>query len=304
MSNLLNADLLTIFENSPIQEDQIYNIYALADAAQDKWFLKKNWQLNYKNLLTEAAGDKAEEISPHLIRLSNTWSSDTWNYISKKIVGTPKLTLIITKLNFEDLFSHLRQFLNVQFEGGLEMYLAFWDPAILGTLVGQDTDETLYVKQQVLSDQQKKLLLEPIHSWWYWDRKESLHKIIGKNTEELARIFDWQNPFKFSVIQEEMMVEATFPDHLIYYLNLNNPFLVEDFDKWSLYQYVVEKISSAREYNLEGTRDILNFICLTLIYKNSFDDELLQNLLLKVKAKKITMDQAMEDLESLVDGND
>lgn len=101
------------------------------------------------------------------------------------------------------------------------------------------------------------------------------------------------------------MVEASFPDHLIYYLNLNNPFLVEDFKEWELYPYVVKKIALAREYGLEGTRDILNFICLTLIYKNTFEqDELLQSVLLKVQNKMITIDQAMEDLERLVEENE
>jgi hypothetical protein len=34
------------------------------------------------------------------------------------------------------------------------------------------------------------------------------------------------NPLTFTVEQEEMMVEATFPDNLIYYLKLNNEFLI------------------------------------------------------------------------------
>ena len=304
MISLLHPDLHYFFEEYPSGEHKTYFIYALADAAQDSWFLKKNSHLHYRNLLTEAAGDKAAEISPHLVQLGHNHNIE-WQYISKRMVGTPRLTLIISPLDFDSLYSHLRQFLNVQFESGLEMYLAFWDPAILGTLVGQISDQTLYVKQQVLSDQQKKVLLEPIHSWWYWDRKDKLHKIIGGNGHESLKFYDWQNPFTFTPVQEDMMVEASFPDHLIYYLNLNNPFLVEDFKEWELYPYVVKKIALAREYGLEGTRDILNFICLTLIYKNTFEqDELLQSVLLKVQNKMITIDQAMEDLERLVEENE
>jgi hypothetical protein len=247
MISLLHPDLHYFFEEYPSGEHKTYFIYALADAAQDSWFLKKNSHLHYRNLLTEAAGDKAAEISPHLVQLGHNHNIE-WQYISKRVVGTPRLTLIISPLDFDSLYSHLRQFLNVQFEGGLEMYLAFWDPAILGTLVGQISDQTLYVKQQVLSDQQKKVLLEPIHSWWYWDRKDKLHKIIGSNGHESLKFYDWQNPFTFTPVQEDMMVEATFPDHLIYYLNLNNPFLVEEFKEWELYPYVVKKIALAREY--------------------------------------------------------
>lgn len=142
------------------------------------------------------------------------------------------------------------------------------------------------------------MLLRPIYSWWYWDRLSQLHKIDGKGESELRRFYDWRKPFEFSAQQEDLMVEATFPDHLIYFLKLNNPFLVEVFKDWDLYQYVIEKISKARKYTLNGTRDILNFVCLTLIYNDDFEKNmLLQSILLKVKAKDITMDQAMEEIE-------
>ena len=79
------------------------------------------------------------------------------------------MTLIVTILNFDDWYAPLRQFLNVKFDGGLEMYLAFWDPALLGTLVVYEKDKPSYLKQQVLSTKKKKILLEPIYSGWYWD---------------------------------------------------------------------------------------------------------------------------------------
>lgn len=300
MSNLLHSDIHHVLEQLPREQTQTYFIYALADAAQDSLFLKKFSHLSSRNLLTEAAGDKAAEISPHLIQLSSCENNAEWNYIEKRVVGTPRMTLIVSALSFDELYAHLRQFLNVKFDGGLEMYLAFWDPAILGTLIGQETDETLYVKKQVLSAEQKKILLEPIYSWWYWDRLGQLQRVDGRNQNEFTRFYDWHNPFQFTSEQEALMVEATFPDHLIYFLKLNNPFLVEGFKDWDLYQYVIEQISKAREYALEGTRDILNLICLTLIYQELFEqDTVLQNVLKKVKDKRITMDQAMEEIEDL-----
>lgn len=298
MDSLLHSDLQLFFEYFQSKEINEFSIYALIDAAQDRFFLKKNYHLQARNLLTEAAGVKAAEISPHLVKLSHISNNIEWQYINRKVVGTPRMTIIISALSFDDLYTHLRQFTNVKFEGGLEMFLAFWDPTILGTLLGQKTDLTLYIKQQVLSPEQKKVLLEPIHCWWYWDRLKHLQKIEGKGQNDLLRFYDWRNPLEFTVEQEEQMIEATFPDLLIYYLKLNNPFLVENFNSWDLYQYVIEKISQAREYTLNGTRDILNFICLNLIYKDNFENnKQLQSSLLNVKANKITMDQAMEEIE-------
>ena len=41
---------------------------------------------------------------------------------------------------------------------------------------------------------------------------------------------DLLTAIKISAEQEEMMVEATFPDNLMYYLKLNNSFLVDKID--------------------------------------------------------------------------
>ena len=65
----------------------------------------------------------------------------------------------------------------------------------------------------------------------------------------------------------------------------------------TLYQLVVKSIPEARTYNLSGTRDILNFICLKLIYKDQFEsDDNLQYQLIHLKDKKFTMDQVMNNV--------
>jgi hypothetical protein len=255
--------LFKTFERYPL--DQIgLNIYAIADAAQDKKFLKVLEHLRQKCLLKEASGEKAKEISPHLIQLPKNFTSLEWEWIESNIAGTPKMTIIITPLTFDYLYKHLRNFLDVEFDGGLEMMLAFWDPAILATLVGHKADKTLYVQGPVFNPQQIEALLKPVQSWWYWDRLSNLQSIFGLN-ERVEVLPSIEKPLHFTVEQEEMMVEATFPDNLIYYLKLNNSFLVDKIDDESLYEFVIESIPEARDHYLSGTRDILNFICIKLI---------------------------------------
>lgn len=298
MSYYIHDDIKRIFSTQSDHVAEGLSIYALADAAQDKFFLSKWMHLPQRNLLTEAAGEKAAQISPHLIQLNSEMTSLEWIHIQKRVISTPKMTLIVSPLNFEEMYAHLRQFTNVRFDGGLEMFLAFWDPIILATLLGHQADETLYIQEQVLDKEQKQILLGPIHTWWYWDRLGQLQQITGLNLQSFQQSYDSQNPLCFSVDQEEKMVEATFPDHLIYYLKLNNYFLVENFTAWDLYQYVISALKQARRFHLQGTRDILNFICLKLGYQEHFEMDLqLQTVLLRVKEKQITMDQAMEMLE-------
>ena len=284
--------LFKTFEKYSLAEIGL-NVFAIADAAQDKRFLSTLEHLRQKCLLKEASGEKAKEISPHLLLLPRDFISVEWDWIRKNIAGTAKMTIVISPLSFDYLYKHLRQFLDVEFEGGLEMMLAFWDPVILAPLLGHKQDTTLYVSGPILQSDQIKSLLQPIQSWWYWDRLGKIHGVFGLNERvEILPIIE--SPLKFTVEQEEMMVEATFPDNLIYYLKLNNSFLVDKIDDYELYQFVINTIPEARNYHLSGTRDILNFICLKLIYKENFSSDMKIKIQLdNLKDKKVSMDEVM-----------
>ncbi|WP_151723662.1 DUF4123 domain-containing protein [Acinetobacter ursingii] len=287
--------LFKTFQRYPLDEIGL-NVYAIADAAQDKSFLKVLEHLRQKCLLIEASGEKAKAVSPHLLQLPKDFSSVEWDWIQQKIAGTPKMTILISPLSFDYLFEHLRHFLEVQFEGGLEMILAFWDPIILAPLVGRKEDQTLYISGPILTKHQVETLLEPIQSWWYWDRLGFLQTIFGLN-ERVDVLPQIEVPIKLNVEQEEMLVEASFPDNLIYYLKLNNSFLIEKMDDYALYQFVIKTIPEAREFQLSGTRDILNFICLKLIDQDNFYTDLkLKEKLEKMRNKQITIDGLMSQV--------
>lgn len=50
---------------------------------------------------------------------------------------------------------------------------------------------------------------------------------------------------------------------------------------------------------LSGTRDLVNFICLKLVYKDKFDtDPQLKSILKDVESSKISIDDAMKNLTS------
>ena len=56
--------LFKTFEKYSLAEIGL-NVFAIADAAQDKRFLSPLEHLRQKCLLKEASGEKAKEISPH-----------------------------------------------------------------------------------------------------------------------------------------------------------------------------------------------------------------------------------------------
>jgi hypothetical protein len=280
-------------------EDPNLNFYIIADAAQDSKFLKSFEHLRQKCLITEAAGEKARAVSPHLLQMPKDFTAKEWQWIQNNIVGTSVMTIIVSGLSFKLLFDHLRNFLEVRLEGGLDLFLAFWDPNILATLVGNKEDSSLYVQGPVFNKQQIQDLLIPIHSWWYWNKAQQLQKIVGFNqyTEMLPTI---QTPILFTVEQEEQMIEATLPDNLTYYLKLNNGFLVDHFNDQTLYKMIVDSLPEAKKIGLSGTRDLVNFMCLKLAYKDKFDtDTQLQSILNDVEKTKISMDDAMQKIMNM-----
>ncbi|WP_323807460.1 DUF4123 domain-containing protein [Acinetobacter larvae] len=245
--------LFKTYEHYPL-EDLGLNIFALADAAQDATFLKAKAlsKLPSQCLLLEAVGDKAREVSPHLLQLPVDFEKKEWQWVAKHVAGTSHMTLIVTSLSFKQLFNHLRQFLDVKLEGGLELFLAFWDPVVLASLLGHEEDHSLYVKGPIFSEQQKYDLLAPIQSWWYWNRIGEIQAIFGLD-EKRELIEEVTQPLIFTVEQELNMVEATLPDHLIYYLKLNNAYLIDNLSDLQRYDLVVENIIEARQLGLNGT---------------------------------------------------
>ncbi|OTG82512.1 hypothetical protein B9T31_14545 [Acinetobacter sp. ANC 4558] len=292
------VELLDIF-TTKVLEDPNLNIYVLADAAQESKFLKAFTHLRQKCLIIEAAGEKARAVSPHLLQMPIDFFANEWQWIQKNAAGTSIITIIVSGLSFKSLFDHLRCFLEIQLEGGLDLFLAFWDPAILATLVGNKEDTSLYVQGSLFNEKQIQDLLTPIHSWWYWNRVAQLQKIIGFN-QYLEKRPIIKTPIQFTVEQEEQMIEATLPDNLIYYLKLNNGFLVDHLDTQALYKMIIDNLPKARKIGLSGTRDLVNFMCLKLVYKDQFDtDTQLQSILNDVEKAKISMDDAMQKIMNM-----
>jgi len=172
------------------------------------------------------------------------------------------------------------------------MVLAFWDPAILGTLVGQADDGTLHVPGPVLDPAQLSALLGPVVAWWYCDRASQWHRI---DTPAVRNDSAEPKAFALTQAQEDMLVEASVPDQVLYQLELNQPALW-DADKTHAmrYGFVKSVLGSARQLGLVGVRDLVNFTALCLIYRRRMQtDPAILQLLDQVQRKALTLDEAL-----------
>ena len=271
-------------------------LYALVEAGQDRDTWQRLQQLctGSRALLTSEASTIAD-FSPHLLQLGAAIQ------LAPKLTETlarnhpsATFTLLCSSYTLAELHTHLVRFTEVRLPGNVEMLLAFWDPAILGTLVGQADDDSLHVPGPVLTPNQLHALLKPLTAWWYCDRESRWHRV--STPQESYAIDTPAQPYVLTQMQEDALVEASVPDQALYHIELNRPTLFdEQLPHPKRYRFVRVVISAARKLGLEGMRDLANFVALCLVYRQRIEtDPVILQLLNQVEQKTMSFDDALK----------
>lgn len=275
------------------------HLYAIIDSAQDASLLaalhKATADTQSQCLLPDADGPELSKAAPHLVALPPFFQElDAWQLIVSRAEANPaSVTVIASLLPFSRLHAQLTAFTEVVLPDGEEMHFAFWDPAILGTLVGNRNDSTLHVPGPVLTARQVSKLLMGIQAWWYWGRDGRQHQIEDSAPQRDAN--QVMLPLKLAPVQLEMLIEASVPDHLLGYLKQNQPMLLHTVPELEQYLNVKRHLLSARQVNLRGMQDLINYICAEFIYGDQMrNDSIIIELLGKVKAGEMTFTNALE----------
>jgi hypothetical protein len=270
--------------------------YAIADSAQHPelpdMISTKGYPVGC--LLGGSQGSPLSQYAPHLVSLcSPLENTPVWNWISLQARAKPCVTILATHMQFEELFGRLVGFLDVALPDGEAMILAFWDPAILGTLMGQTDDETLHVKGPILSSSQRHMLVSGITGWWYWDRSSGFHEIPIDRNGNVRSL----EPIELTQPQVDSLVEASVPDHLLYYLELNQPSLITDIPSSQRYGVVRRASERGRDIGLLTMRDLVNYVCIELVCKERMiEDEKIKGLMQQVKDGYLELDEAIASL--------
>lgn len=270
--------------------------YALADAAQRPELpgaVATN--ASHRCLFDASEGSPLAASAPHLVSMPMPSSDNrAWNWIERHASSSPCITMLASTLSFDELFAHLQRFTEVVLPDGEDMFFAFWDPAILGTLVGQSADNTLHVPGPALTPAQRNALLNGITAWWYWDREGGLQRINGSVAGAEASN---DLPLRLMQAQVDMLVEASVPDHVLHYVRLNQAHLLDAIPMGMRYAAVRSSLVHARELGLSGMGDLVNFVCASLIYGDAMKtDTTISALLEKVRCGALTWDQTMDAL--------
>jgi hypothetical protein len=290
-------DFLQQWQALPLAPD--LNFYAIVDSAQDARLLPALRAMapgtQSQCLLADVNSPELSKAAPHLVALPPfAEDSDAWLSVFRSAASNPaSISIIASHWEFTVLFANLAAFTEIVLPDGDEMHFAFWDPAILGTLVGQKGDNTLHVPGPVLSAQQRSRLLAGISAWWYWDRNGQQHQ-IGDEAPQ-ADIDQVVLPLKLTSVQVDMLVEASVPDHLLGHIKETHPHLLFDLSEAEQYPRIEQHLLEARKLNLRGMQDIINYICAGLIYGSQMQrDSVMTELLDNVKAGQISLSEALE----------
>jgi hypothetical protein len=293
---------LATFESNLVSAFDNYGLtcYAIVDKAQDKILLQTFEQhgigMTSRCLLPAALDSPAEDYAPHLLELSPLAAdADVWPDILRRGAEHPaSFSMLVSSFSFDGLLNHLAAFTEIILPDDTDMVFAFWDPAVLGTLTGQASDRTLHVPVPVLTERQRARLLRGVSAWWYWDRDGNPQQVLPRDNAGAAAANLVNLPLKLAQVQVDMLVEAGVPDQLLSMLKENQPQLLMDIPAHQHYRTIQKHLLSARMLKLFGMRDMLNYICVALIYGDAIrTDETIVALLEQVRTGAISFDAVM-----------
>ncbi|MEW6372679.1 MAG: DUF4123 domain-containing protein [Pseudomonadota bacterium] len=288
----MNLDF-EVFQNMA-REDPSLKWYAIVDNAQCEKLpdLLGAGPRQIRCLLDAPLDSPLAQLCPHLVELCSPDNVDSgWVWIRLHGASTPCVSIIATCKTFDTLFTQLANCTQISLPDGDTMFFAFWDSAVLGTLMGQADDQTLHVPGPVLDRGQQTMLADGIAKWWYWDRNGGIHSFAVRSSPDLAAA----HSLELDQQQVDDLVEASVPDHLLYYLSLNQSALINDFSPSERYHIVRGALAKARDIGLVSMRDLVNYVCVELIYKERLsEDRYIADLLAKVKASQLSFHDALE----------
>ncbi|KVN08981.1 MULTISPECIES: DUF4123 domain-containing protein [unclassified Burkholderia] len=216
-------------------------------------------------------GADVRAVSPHLVYIPPSHFESARAWLERHGPSSPCATLLASPLPLAALAEHLKSFLRVRLPDGEPIVLAYWDPAILATLVGSQDDETLFVKGPVLSDAQRQAWLTPILRWTYWDREGALRQIDWRQDRMPASAATLRPPFKLDQGQVDALIEASVPDGLLLHLNERDPSTLAEIPEGERYGFVCRQIERARQRGIEGVGVLMEYCSLAARYGDEFE---------------------------------
>lgn len=272
-------------------------LYVILDTAQDRRLpecITGHAQAQAHPLLEEINAHGKTRAMPYLLRLPNEISQSLAQALEETAGNPAALVLLASRAGEAETLAHLRAITDVMLPDRSAMILAYWDPVILATLLGNPADELLVINKGVLKPGQRGELCGPVCDWWYWDPNGRLHHMHGSSDAHGTT-----KPLVLDQDQVDQLVEANLPHQMLYYLNLNQPGLLMEVQEKERYPLVKRITHKAREWKLEVMQDLVNYVSVARLLGEGFDQKPdIHAMMQQVKSGSMKFDQVLDVLEA------
>jgi Domain of unknown function (DUF4123) len=233
------------------------HLYTLIDGAQIKGITRQisNWKTAFAlPLFSDTKEASLTNISPWLV-LSPTHQQAKFLKQTIELQGAAHaVTWLISPLSADVLFQALQRRMDAKLSGDMAMLLRYFDTYRLPDL------------HQVLDDEQRKAFFGCANAWVYLSRQGELAVIDSEYLEQ-----DLATELVFNDKQEQVILEASFPDELLRILQQDQAELVENMPPQERYDRVKALVKQAQSYGIEGSKDLLYYCIVGLSEGEEFD---------------------------------
>lgn len=251
MTHLVEA----IHDSAVLYEDiaasaQYGALYAIVDSAFD---LKISKQLRKWPSIALYKNTELAELGPYSPTLYLIGEDDSAAHIAKLLElckGQPMLSFIRSQCDLAGLKQHLEYLLKVYCEDNTEWPLRYADTRILVPLF------------DILTVEQKNILLGPIHSWLIPDRFGKIKSQLGENTAPWC--FE-SGVLKMDEKQFAEMIDAAAPDSILATVRDQYSSILLPHTSGEQFKRVEQGIKDAKELQLNGAQEILQIALLQLM---------------------------------------
>ena len=253
MTNLVEV----IHDSAALYEDiaasaQYGALYAIVDSAFD---LKINKQLRKWPSIALYQNTELADLGPYSPTLYLIGEDDSAAHIAKLLElckGLPMLSFIRSACNLAGLKQHLEYLLKVYCEDHTEWPLRYADTRILVPLF------------DVLTAEQKNILLGPIHNWMIPDRFGKIKSQLGENINTALWCFE-SGVLKMDEKQFAEMIDAAVPDSILATVRDKYSSILLPYTSGEQFKRVEQGIKDAKELQLNGDQEILQIALLQLM---------------------------------------
>jgi hypothetical protein len=235
--------------------------YALIDGAQlpdlAKQMRRTMSQVPKVCLFDGSTEDNAYEVAPHLIQFdAAAYQNRIIAYTTEKAIESEAVSWLASPLDLPTLAARLVARLDARLSENMDVLFRYYDTRILSIL------------PKVLTAEQAEDFFSVAQGWWYPSRNGALLP----NSCTFAQDDGFIAPFEFCQAQENLFLDATFPDAVLAALRDEQGDLLVGMTRGEQHALIVRQLAKANALGLDSMDDIKRYCLIALMEGEDFAD--------------------------------